>query len=211
MFFAATSVFSALVSAVLVVFIVHGLNRFLHFDGLIDIGDGFIATGSQEKKVAAMKDTRVGAGGVSFGLMVTLLIIAALSSVQTLIIFVPLAMEVLAKNTLLCTAAFGQEREGLGGPFVKNTPPEAAWASSAVSLLVLFPASLILIAPSQGLEVAAALVLVMTAASVLVGWLLARQAARSFGCVNGDVLGASNELSKAVVLLTFLGVFQWLV
>jgi adenosylcobinamide-GDP ribazoletransferase len=209
-FYLLTQVFNNFVAAVIVVLVVHSLNRFLHFDGLIDLGDGLIATGTQEKKRGAMKDTRVGAGGVSFGIMFTLLLVGALSSVWTLLIFAPLAMEVLAKNSLLCAAAFGKEREGLGSPFVKNTGPESVAASIALSLLILFPASLLLVSPTYGLGDAAIIVLSMTAASLICGWLMAKLAMRSFGCVNGDVLGATNEISKAVVLLTFLGVIGWL-
>ena len=54
LFLLLTRAFDGLVSAVLVILVVHGLNRFLHFDGLTDLGDGLIATGSHEKKLAAM-------------------------------------------------------------------------------------------------------------------------------------------------------------
>ncbi len=132
-----------MVSAIIVILVVHILNRFLHFDGLIDLGDGLVATGTPEKKLAAMKDTRVGAGGVSYGILFSLLIIASLASLPSYLFFIPVAMEVLAKNSLLTVAAFGKEREGLGSPFVKSTEPSSAVASALLSFALLLPFALV--------------------------------------------------------------------
>ena len=51
-FYLLTPLFDGLVSAAVVVLVLHVINRFLHFDGLIDLGDGLIATGTHEKKLA---------------------------------------------------------------------------------------------------------------------------------------------------------------
>lgn len=209
LFYVLTFTFNGLVSAVLVILVVHMLNRFLHFDGLIDLGDGLVATGPQEKKLAAMKDTRVGAGGVSYGIMFTVLIVAALGSLPALIFLVPLAMEVTAKNSLLTVAAFGKEREGLGSPFVKNTEPRAALASALLSFVLILPFALLTMAAGAGI-VAMFVIVAMIAVSSLTGWIMSRVAHRNFGCVNGDVMGATNELGKAAVLLTALAVLAWL-
>lgn len=211
LFFLLTRTFNGLVSAIIVILVVHILNRFLHFDGLIDLGDGLVATGTQEKKLAAMKDTRVGAGGVSYGILFSLLIIASLASLPTLIFLIPLSMEVLAKNSLLTVAAFGKEREGLGSPFVKNTEPASAAVSALLSFALLLPFALLTIAAGGvGWVTVFAVVIAMVAASTLTGWLMSRIAHRNFGCVNGDVMGATNELGKAAVLLTGLAVLAWL-
>ena len=47
-------------------------SKFLHFDGLVDFGDGIVASGDQEKHVRAMKDSKIGAGGFGLALIVTL-------------------------------------------------------------------------------------------------------------------------------------------
>lgn len=53
-------------------------------------------------------------------------------------------------------------------------------------------------------------------ASVLAGALVARTANRAFGFVNGDILGASNEISRLFVLVTiavvlnFGGSLRWM-
>ena len=209
LFYALGSVFDGLISAVIVLLAVHGLNRFLHFDGLIDLGDGLISTGTQEKKMAAMKDTRVGAGGVAFGLMLTLLVASSLASVPRELYLVPIAMEVLAKNSLFTVAAFGKPRDGLGNPFVSNAKRSDVALSSALSLLLLLPFLALLVLADLRIEVLVALALAMIAASALAGVVMSRAAMRSFGCVNGDLLGATNEISKAAVLLTALAVLAW--
>lgn len=203
-----------LVSAVITLFAIHGLNRFLHFDGLIDLGDGLIATGPHEKRMAAMKDTRVGAGGVGFGLLFSILLIAALAFVVTgapsaaMVFFLPLAMEVLAKNSMITAAAVGRPREGMGSPFVSNTPPGHALLSAILSFVILLPVLTYLTAwePCMALFVA-----LLVLASSVTGIVVAAQAKKSFGYVNGDVLGATNELAKPVVLLIgMVGVLLYL-
>ena len=68
-FYLLTRITDGLVSAIIVVLIVHMLNKsFISMDWY-DLGDGMVATGTIEKKVNAMKDTRVGAGGVSYGIL----------------------------------------------------------------------------------------------------------------------------------------------
>jgi len=206
-------VFGGLVSATIVILVVHMLNRFLHFDGLIDLGDGLVATGTQEKRLAAMKDTRVGAGGVSYGVMFTLLIVASLASlpgVAGLLFFVPLAMEVLAKNGLVSAASLGREREGLGSPFVKNAGTSAMLMSTALSFAIVMLLATLFVAPRSGFLVAIFLAFCMVLASVVAGVVVSVIATRAFGCVNGDVMGATNELSKAAVLLATLAVLAWL-
>jgi adenosylcobinamide-GDP ribazoletransferase len=213
-FFLLTMFFDGLVSAVLVILAVHAINRFLHFDGLIDLGDGLIATGPHEKKLAAMKDTRVGAGGVGFGIMFTILTIASLSFVSgsdiaAMLFFLPLSMEVLAKNALVTVAGFGKPREGLGSPFVRNTPTGHAVLSAVLSFATLY-VILLLVYPWSPVY-ALALVALMVLTSSAVGVLVSMQGERSFGCVNGDMMGATNELAKPVVLLVgMMGVVLFL-
>ncbi len=49
-----------------------------HFDGLLDLGDGLMAHGDREKRIRALTDRQVGAGGVAAGIAVTLLLFAGL-------------------------------------------------------------------------------------------------------------------------------------
>jgi adenosylcobinamide-GDP ribazoletransferase len=49
-----------------------------------------------------------------------------------------------------------------------------------------------------------ALVLTGLWASIAVGWFMSYLAEKNFGAVNGDVLGATNEISRPVVLIALL-------
>ena len=42
--------FSTLAAGVLALLVVHSLNRFLHFDGLSDFGDGMIVAGTRKRR-----------------------------------------------------------------------------------------------------------------------------------------------------------------
>ena len=203
-FFLLREIYDGFISAIITIFILHALNRFLHFDGMIDIGDGLIAVGKKEKKIAAMKDSRVGAGGVSFGILFSLLLISALAAIPMILFFAPFAMEICAKNSLMASAAFGDEREGLGSPFVKNTHPKDALFSAALCLLILIPFALIFALPTIGLIQTIILVISIVVASSLLGYIMSLIARKHFGSVNGDVLGATNEFGKIIALLIIL-------
>ena len=56
-----------------------------------------------------------------------------------------------------------------------------------------------------------ALIALLVLASAVTGALVAAKAHGSFGCVNGDIMGATNELSKpAVLIVGMLGVMLFL-
>lgn len=212
-FFLTSYFVDGLVAAVLALLCVHALNRFLHIDGLSDLGDGLLAGGTKEKKVAAMKDSRSGAGGIAYVLFFELLSVAALSVVgdgnMALWFFAPFAAEVLAKNALVACATSGTPAEGLAGIFVRHTKGAASLWSVLLSLAIMLPVGLLL-APSWGccLLKAGTVVLSMVLVSLVVGVLVARVAERNFGMVNGDVLGATNEMARPFILITMFVVLR---
>ena len=205
----------AFVAAVVALLLVHIINRFLHIDGLSDLGDGLLSGGDQEKKVAAMKDSRSGAGGVAYVLFFELLAVAALFTLagenMVLWFFAPFAAEVLSKNALVTCAASGKPAEGMAGIFVRNTTEVAVIPSTVLSLLLVLPLGLLL-SYLWGccMLVTTTALLSMTLVSILVGYLMARIARRSFGMVNGDVLGAANEIARPMILITMFVVLTCL-
>jgi adenosylcobinamide-GDP ribazoletransferase len=54
------------------------------------------------------------------------------------------------------------------------------------------------------------IILSMVLISIVVGYLMARIARRNFGMVNGDVLGATNEIARPMILITMLVVMTCL-
>jgi len=53
-------------ASVMIVASLYYLTGINHLDGLSDFGDGFVAHGSREKKIGAMRDVSLGIGGVVF-------------------------------------------------------------------------------------------------------------------------------------------------
>lgn len=199
-------------------------SKFLHFDGLTDFGDGMIvSSGKREDHVRALKDTLIGAGGFGVALTVTLLSFACYSWLAApclTLAFVVWPAEILTKNAMVAAAAYGRPGNGMASRQVRWTTGKSLAVSTAVSaLLLLLTAGIITllapwfptgaVAPGWGLMLL--LMLVGLVGSVVVGALMARTANRTFGFVNGDILGATNEISRAVLLLVtaiLVGVIQ---
>ena len=187
------------------------MNRFLHLDGTMDIGDGLTVAGKKEDHVRALKDTLVGAGGVATGLMVVLLTFGeyiSLSSVSFL--FFGVSAEILARNSQVAAAAFGTPGNGMAGDSVRYTDKKSFVLSSILTIallaLVYFVARVITTEVLNGVVEDAHLIgmIIGFVVSVLWGILMSKIAEKNFGMVNGDVLGATNETSRVVTLFVMI-------
>ncbi|MGE4577844.1 MAG: adenosylcobinamide-GDP ribazoletransferase, partial [Candidatus Methanomethylophilaceae archaeon] len=119
-------------------------SKFLHFDGLVDFGDGIVASGDKDKHVAAMKDTRVGAGGIGLALVVTLMALAIYSAATRwndnlffALFFIIPATEVLVKNAMVSAASTGTAGEGMAATQVSNANTDTMLKSTVVSAVIL--------------------------------------------------------------------------
>ncbi|HVP25640.1 MAG TPA: adenosylcobinamide-GDP ribazoletransferase [Methanomicrobiales archaeon] len=171
--------------ALAVVLLVTGFH---HLDGLLDFGDGLMAHGSRQKRVAALTDRSIGAGGVGLGLTVTLLAFAALSSVPSVWIAI-LAGEVLGRLGLAWITVTGRPfREGIHATLHQAARP----VDGLIAPLLAVP--LLLVLPSGALLIAGTVTAFVVAGMVALGDHL-------FGGVNGDVAGATHEIVRALVIL----------
>jgi adenosylcobinamide-GDP ribazoletransferase len=180
-----------------------------HTDGLLDFGDGVMAHGSPEHKIEVMHDKMTGTGGLTLGVFTLLVSAFCVSSLGSssgfwgipVIVSGLVVAEVAAKLSMVVGAWAGKAvHEGMNSSFLAamhggkgNARLVAALAISlgiAVPLLWLTGAIVILVA-------------------VLTGLIMVAIAHRHFNGVTGDVLGATNELSRMVVLVTLLVVIQW--
>lgn len=184
-------------------------SKFLHFDGLTDFGDGMIASGDREKHIRALKDTLVGAGGVGVGIITVLLALAVYGAIPAMmfVTVIPL-MEVLVKNAQVFAAARGIPGNGMAGRQVSMTNGNSAVYSFILSLalgIILVFAGAVLInaffgyySVSSCIEYGLTALFVGLIVSSLVGIFMAKVANNTFGMVNGDILGATNEISRVV-------------
>jgi adenosylcobinamide-GDP ribazoletransferase len=172
--------------ALAVVLVLSGCN---HFDGLLDFGDGLMAHGSREKRVAAMTDRTTGAGAVAAGIVVTLLAFAGLQTVAYLPVAILIA-EVSAKVAMSWLTTLGAPfREGIHSYLHGFAKP---WFLIPALLLAL-PLFLL---PVPRMHIALALAVTAVIAALML--VLSR---RLFGGVNGDVVGATNEIVRTGIIL----------
>ena len=119
----------------------------------------------------------------------------------------------MVKNAMVFAAAFGTPGHGMAGRQVSMTTTNSAIYSTLISLVLGIVLAVITCAifdqmfPTRsGIDVVAVLfgVVIATAVSAVVGYLMARNANRVFGMVNGDILGATNEVSRPVVMVSMV-------
>lgn len=160
-----------------------------HFDGLLDLGDGLMAHRDREKRIRALTDRNVGAGGIAAGLAVTLLLFAGLQSAPS-IAFALIIGEVCAKFSMAFLTTYGKPfREGLHSflhQYSRSYFP-------AISFILCIPLVLIPVAP---IKIVGAFLMMLICPVILLGI-----SERLFGGMNGDVAGASNEITRACVII----------
>ncbi|HJJ98711.1 MAG TPA: adenosylcobinamide-GDP ribazoletransferase, partial [Methanocorpusculum sp.] len=183
----------AALTLVLVV-LVSGAN---HFDGLLDLGDGLMAHGSRDKRIAAMTDRTTGTGALALGMLTVLTTFAGLASLQPLwIAAVILCGEVFGKMVMGLFSALGKPfHEGIQSYIYEHSKRRFAVYTCILALpLFLLPEKII---------VAAGFV-----AAILVFFVLWSVTRRCFGGVNGDITGAGNEIVRAAVAVVSALIFS---
>jgi adenosylcobinamide-GDP ribazoletransferase len=173
-----------------------------HTDGLLDFGDGVMAHGSPERKVEIMHDQLTGAGGLSLGIMTfltTAFAIAELDSgniIQSLVV-----VEVSAKLAMVMGAWAGKAaHEGMSSSFLEAMHGKKGAARLVAALAISFGIAVPLLWITGAIVVGVAIVASLVMVAI---------AHRHFKGVTGDVLGATNELSRMVSLIALLAVVRW--
>ena len=181
---------------------IYFLSGFTHADGLADVGDAMAVHGDAERRREVLKDSATGVGGVLL-LGVTLIVLAlgglGFAGVESMAALrLVIAAEVGAKLGMVLVICYGRPaHEGLGSQLVG----ELDRAAYGPAVLVAVPAVVVPGGPTVAL-------LGAVAAGPLVGAAMLTWGHLAIGGVNGDVIGATNELARAVAL--HLGVAVWI-
>jgi adenosylcobinamide-GDP ribazoletransferase len=163
-----------------------------HTDGLLDFGDGIMYHGKKREKIHAMTDSQTGAGGFCLGMVVLVTTGLGIASLdRSMIIPSMVAAEAAAKFSMVLEAWAGKSaKKGLNTPFiVEMHGRNARLIISVVMLGFVLAVTVGQISPFimiGDLFVPAVMLLVSS---------------RHFGGVTGDVLGATNDLTRLVSLL----------
>jgi adenosylcobinamide-GDP ribazoletransferase len=173
-----------------------------HTDGLLDFGDGVMAHGSAERKIEVMHDQLTGAGGLSLGIMTFLITAFSIAELNMGIIIQGLVVvEVSAKLSMVIGAWAGKAaHQGMASPFLEAMHGKKGTARLIAALVISFGITI----PLLWLVGAVALLAAILASLIMVGI-----SHRHFKGVTGDVLGATNELTRMVSLITLLAMMRW--
>ena len=191
--------FPPLVKSVLILSAWLYLTGALHFDGVIDTGDGFGVLGDVKQRLEVMQDSRVGAYGLIFGIIVILLKITAIYEVS-----VPLWWALLVAMTwarwgqLGAIALYPYAKEEGKGAFLKkelNFPLDGFIGSLFIVFLGLIEFYLL---NHSWIEILTTMIISATI-TLVTGWLLQKP----FSGHTGDTYGATVEWSEALILCFF--------
>ncbi len=159
-----------------------------HTDALADFADGLMAKGGKEVKHKAMLDPAVGSAGVATLVMyfAGMIIVFNIGFGSSLAIFTSIiTAEVIAKYVMVLLANRGISAwEGFSSPFIAAMKDRYKMivATGIMVAIVWFASSY-----------AGFVALII---SLMLAQLLKYISSKSFGGVSGDVLGASNEITR---------------
>ena len=167
-----------------------------HTDGLADFADGLMVKGTKDKKLNAMKDLSTGSAGIVavilyiIGLIITISLTSGFDLFRAILI-----SEILAKFSMVLMASLGNSASlGSNSPFVMFMKDKKKL--SVAFILMIIP--VIIIGETTGL--------VMLGVTFTLTIFLLSISTRSFGGITGDVLGATNELTRLASLMVFVSI-----
>ena len=167
-----------------------------HADGLADFADGLMVKESKARKLQAMKDLSTGSAGIVaivlylIGLVVTISLTSGFDLFRAILI-----SEILAKFSMVLMASLGNSASlGSNSPFVKIMKDKKILAAAFIIMLI----PVIAIGETTGL--------LMLGVTVTITIFLLAISTRSFGGITGDVLGATNELTRLASLMVFVSI-----
>ncbi len=167
-----------------------------HTDGLADFADGLMTKGNKEKKLKSMKDVSTGTAGIISIVLYVVGMILALSLMQGFQLFTAILLsEILAKFAMVLQAALAKSAvTGSNSPFVQIMKDKKR----------LFLASAITIIPV--IVLGGTIGAIAFAVAISITFFIVAISTRSFGGITGDVLGATNELTRLSSLIVFVSI-----
>jgi adenosylcobinamide-GDP ribazoletransferase len=173
--------------ALLIIGVIHGAQN---IDALLDMGDGLMKRGSPQERLKVMKDVSTGAGAVFiffsvYGISIVALITAGKNNAYEYIFYSQI-VDVLFMGMILFKSL------PLGNGFVSFFSPHTS-NLYFFSYNILFPAFILFfLFPS---------LFILTIVLLFISFLMRLYVLKVFGGVNGDLVGGSGEIGRAVALV----------
>ena len=180
------------------------LTGLQHFDGLIDLGNAVGLRNVHDRKMVAHAWTVTYSGAV-LALIVEFVAFAGLFLINPVFAFgAVIAAEVSAKLAMVTIVWIGKPtHKGLGSIFLKKAKKKLNIVAYMISVLIVYPVFAFAGNAFLGF-VGVAVVL----ASIPVAFVMEKVAESVFGGVSGDIIGATNEVARAVTLVLLAGVLM---
>lgn len=178
----------------------------MHIDGLSDTFDALASRESREKMLAIMKDSSAGPVGTASIVLVLLLKILLLKDIFEHTggqYFCLTLLPVIGKWSMVAALHHGKsaKKEGLGSVFIGNTKTLQFAVATASTVAILFVISVWRGMYSSGnLVMSSVMLFAVYLSSRFFLWFFQRR----FHGLTGDNLGAINEISEVLFLLTVL-------
>lgn len=186
----------ALLVSLLVVTSIAIITGIHHADGLADFADGLMVKGSKDKKLKAMKDVSTGSAGIVgivlylVGLIITISLTSGFDLFKAILI-----SEILAKFSMVLMASLGKSASlGSNSPFIEIMKDRKKLLLAFAIMII----PVVIFGETAGL--------VMLGVTITMTLFLLALSTRSFGGITGDVLGASNELTRLASLMVFVSI-----
>lgn len=185
-----------LIVSLLVVGALSVITGIHHTDGLADFADGLMTKGKKEKKLQAMKDVSTGSAGIVSVVLYIVGMIIAISLMSGFVLFQAILLsEILAKFSMVLQASMGRSASvGSNSPFVQIMRDKKRLFIAGIITLI----PLVVIGGTIGLFV--------FAGGIVVTMFILAISTRNFGGITGDVLGATNEITRLSSLIIFASV-----
>ncbi|NLX18139.1 MAG: adenosylcobinamide-GDP ribazoletransferase [Desulfobulbus sp.] len=179
----------------------------LHLDGIADTADGLFSYNTRERMLEIMRDSNLGAHGVTTMVLTVLSKFVLLRSVPAAgSVLAVLTVPVLGHMALTWHAAvarYARDENGIGD-FVNQTGLIHASAATLLSVIIV---SCLLLLWGFPLVTVCAVTVILHLATAGFAVLFAAYLTRRLGGITGDTIGATIELAELAGLFVFL--FLW--
>jgi adenosylcobinamide-GDP ribazoletransferase len=194
-----TGFVTQLFSAAMTIAFLLVLTGLQHFDGLIDLGNAVGLRNMHDRKMVAHAWTVTYSGAV-LALVVEFTAFVGLFFVNPVFAFGAIIIaEVAAKLSMVTIVWVGKpSHKGLGSIFLSKAKKKLYAVAYIIAILIVYPFFALTGNPILGL-VGIGIVLV----SIPVAFVMEKVSESVFGGVSGDMIGATNEVARAVTLVLF--------